>query len=78
VVSHRAAAERLLEYVDGIPSASERVSNDDARNAYTNGDFVPLAKWRLDLRFADNQPPTSFFAAHDYAMLGLLLQVDTR
>lgn len=40
------AAERLMEYVDESPSAAERVSTDEAREAYANGDFVTLAKWR--------------------------------
>jgi hypothetical protein len=40
------AAERLMQYVDESPAASERVSIDEAREAYTNGDSVTLAKWR--------------------------------
>ena len=43
------AAERLMQYVDESPAASERVSIDDAREAYANGDSVTLAKWRHDL-----------------------------
>ena len=49
-----AAAQRLLEYVDQDPSASERVSIDEAREAYANGDLVTLSKWRHDLGLADN------------------------
>jgi hypothetical protein len=48
------AAKRLLEYVNQNPSASARVSIDDAREAYANGDFVTLSKWRQDLGLADN------------------------
>jgi hypothetical protein len=44
------AAERIIEYVDeSPPSAAGRVSIDEAREAYANGDFVTLAKWRHDL-----------------------------
>jgi hypothetical protein len=43
------AAERIIEYVDESPSAAGRVSIDEAREAYTNGDFVTLAKWRHEL-----------------------------
>jgi hypothetical protein len=48
------AAERLLVYVDEMPSGSERVSIDDVREAYANGDFITLAKWRRDLGLADD------------------------
>jgi hypothetical protein len=48
------AAARLLEYVNEGSPASERVSIDEAREAYSNGDFVTLAKWRHDLGLADN------------------------
>jgi len=48
------AAARLLEYVSEGSPASERVSIDEAREAYSNGDFVTLAKWRHDLGLADN------------------------
>jgi hypothetical protein len=42
-------AKRLLEFVDEAPSASERVSIDEAREAYANGDFATLATWRLQI-----------------------------
>jgi hypothetical protein len=48
------AAKRLLEYVNQNPSAFDRVSIDEAREAYANGDFVKLSKWRHDLGLADN------------------------
>jgi hypothetical protein len=48
------AAERLLEYVDGSPAASERISIDEVREAYANGDFLTLAKWKHDLGLVDN------------------------
>jgi len=48
------AAERLMEYVDESPADAERVSIDEAREAYAIGDFVTLAKWRHDLGLTDN------------------------
>jgi hypothetical protein len=48
------AAERLMEYVDESPADSERVSIEEAREAYANGDFLTLAKWRNDLGLTDN------------------------
>ena len=43
------AAEHLLKYVDGSPADLERLSIDDAREAYVSGDFLTIAKWRQDL-----------------------------
>jgi hypothetical protein len=42
-------AKRLLEYVDETPSAFERVSIDEAREAYANGDCATLATWKLQI-----------------------------
>jgi hypothetical protein len=47
------AAERLLDFMDETSSVSERVSLDAAREAFANGDFVTLAKWKHDLGLAD-------------------------
>lgn len=49
-----AAAQHLLEYVDQAPSASERISIDEAREAYANGDYLTLATWKRDVGFTDN------------------------
>jgi hypothetical protein len=42
-------AKRLLEYVDENPEESGRVSIDEAREAYADGDFATLAKWKLQI-----------------------------
>jgi len=47
------AAERLMEYVDELPADSERVSIEEAREAYANGDFMILSKWKRDLGIDD-------------------------
>ncbi|TQF27445.1 hypothetical protein UNPF46_30760 [Bradyrhizobium sp. UNPF46] len=43
------AATFLLAYVDETPTTSERISIDEAREAYANGDFATLATWKLEL-----------------------------
>jgi hypothetical protein len=43
------AAKLLMEYVDKLPADLERLSIEDAREAYANGDFLMIAKWRQDL-----------------------------
>jgi hypothetical protein len=48
------AAQRLLEFVDESSTASERVTIDEAREAYASGDFVTLARWKHDLGLVDN------------------------
>jgi hypothetical protein len=48
------AAAHLLEYVNEGSKASERISIDEAREAYANGDFLTLSKWKHDLGFADD------------------------
>ena len=48
------AAERLMEYVDESSADSERVSIEEAREAYADGDFLTLARWRNDLGLTDN------------------------
>jgi hypothetical protein len=47
------AAERLLEYINQDPT-SGRVSIDEAREAYADGDFLTLSKWKHDLGLGDN------------------------
>jgi hypothetical protein len=47
------AAKRILEFMDETSSVSERISLDEAREAFANGDFVTLAKWKHDLGLAD-------------------------
>lgn len=42
-------AKRLLEYVDKTPSESERVSIDEAREAYADGDLATVATWKLQI-----------------------------
>ena len=48
------AAQHLLEYVDQGPSASGRISIEEAREAYANGDFLTLSTWKRDLGLTDN------------------------
>jgi hypothetical protein len=48
------AAKRLLEYADENSSASERISIEEAREAYANGDLMTLATWKRDLGLVDN------------------------
>ena len=48
------AAQHLLEYVEQAPSASERISIEEAREAYANSDFLTLATWKRDMGIADN------------------------
>ena len=48
------AAKHLLEYVDQAPSASERISIEEVREAYANGDFLTLATWKRDIGLIDN------------------------
>ena len=43
------AAARLMEYFDEAPSDADRVSIDEARDAYERGDFVTLTKWRDEM-----------------------------
>jgi hypothetical protein len=47
------AVIRLLEYVDEDP-APDRISIEEAREAYANGDFLTLSTWKRDLGFSDN------------------------
>lgn len=47
------AAKRLQEYLDQDRSAPEHVSIDEAREAYANGDFLTLARWKRDLGLID-------------------------
>lgn len=42
-------AKRLLEYIDETPAATGRVSVDEAREAYADGDFATLATWKLQI-----------------------------
>ena len=48
------AAKHVLEYVDQAPSASERISIEEAREAYANGDFLTLSTWKRDVGLTDN------------------------
>jgi hypothetical protein len=48
------AAAHLLEYVNEGSPASERFSIAEAREAYSNGDFLTLSKWKNDLGLADD------------------------
>ena len=47
-------AGRLMEHFDEAPSDADRVSIDEAREAYENGDFAVLATWRHDLGIGTN------------------------
>lgn len=47
------AAERLLDFIDETSSVSERVSLDEAREAFADGDFLTIAKWKHDLGLDD-------------------------
>ena len=41
-------AAHLIEQIED-PSADDRMSIDEAREAYLNGDLLVLARWRRDL-----------------------------
>ncbi|MBN8981607.1 MAG: hypothetical protein J0I29_10105 [Rhizobiales bacterium] len=47
-------AGRLMAHFDEVPSDADRVSIEEAREAYENGDFAVLAKWKHDMGIGDN------------------------
>ena len=47
-------AVRLMEHFGEVSSDSDRVSIDAAREAYENGDFAVLAKWKHDMGIGNN------------------------
>ncbi len=42
-------ALRLLDAIRNSHSSQDKISIDGARDAFENGDFMQLAKWRSDL-----------------------------
>ena len=43
------AAEQLIQLVDEIPTLSDLAVISEGREAFKQGDFIPLKQWRHDM-----------------------------